>query len=266
MTTKSAKPKKKTRPGTPPSAHKLSRFETRLGYAFSNRGLLLQALTHASADKKRRKAPPQTSTKTDPSQDNERLEFLGDRVLGLLAAEALMTTYPKAREGELAPRLNALVRKETCADVARALEMGDLLVLAAGEEQGGGREKNAILGDACEALLAALYLDGGLAAARGVFERFWSQRLGDQGVIPRDAKTLLQEWAQGERRATPSYEAISHTGPDHAPEFVVEVSVEGLAPARAAGPSKRRAEQAAAEAMLRREGLLDTDISEGEQT
>ncbi len=236
----------------PPSEDALERFEAHIGYAFKNRGHLIEALTHASADTGSRL--PRRAARV-----NERFEFLGDRVLGLMAAESLFKAFGDAPEGALAPRLNALVRKETCAEVAQEAGMGPLLILAEAEEGTGGREKTAILGDACEALIAALYLDGGFKAAHGFFDRFWGARVTTLEAVPRDPKTRLQEWAQARWRVTPSYAVLEREGPDHAPEFVIEVSIPGVAPARGTGPSKRHAEQAAAAAILEREGVTAGD-------
>lgn len=223
----------------------LAALETRLGHAFKDRALLTRALTHSSTLPRDRVA----------GRDLERLEFLGDRVLGLMTAEALWRAFPDEDEGGLAVRLNALVRKETCADVAREMELGPLIQLSKSEESGGGRRKTTILGDVCEAVLAALYLDGGMSAAEAVFERYWRKRVAAPAFSRKDAKTELQEWAQGAGKAAPEYATLSQAGPDHAPNFEIEVRVNGLAPARAEGASKRGAQQAAAEAMLRREGV-----------
>ncbi len=231
-----------------PSSEALAAFEARIGHHFSDPAVLLEALTHASADTGGR-------GRRQGLRVNERLEFLGDRVLGLLAAEALIAAFHDAPEGDLAPRLNALVRKETCAEVARECGMGDILVLAEAEDGSGGRDKPAILGDACEALIAALYLDGGFAAAKGFFDRFWAERVTTLEAVPRDPKTLLQEWAQARWRVTPAYTVRARTGPDHEPEFIIEVTVPGLEPETGSGPSKRAAEQAAARAVLEREGV-----------
>jgi ribonuclease-3 len=188
-------------------------------------------------------------------RSNQRLEFLGDRVLGLVIAGALMERSPKADEGVLAPRLNALVRKETCADIANTIGLGTALIMDMGEAKSGGRAKKAVLGDACEALIGALYLDGGLAEAKRFIETYWSEKLGSAEAIGLDGKTTLQEWAHKKFGLTPSYETVQRTGPDHAPEFIVRATVGSLAFCEAKGTSKREAEQAAAEAMLRREGV-----------
>lgn len=233
-----------------PSAAELKAFETAVGYTFRNRDLLLEALTHASADTGKR-------SRRKDLLVNERLEFLGDRVLGLLAARALICTFDKAPEGDLAPRLNALVRKETCAEVARECGLPAVIVLAEAEASAGGRDKPAILGDACEALIGGIFLDGDLEPASDFFNRFWGERVHTLTDIPRDPKTRLQEWAQARWRVTPTYEVRERSGPDHEPQFVVEVQVDvsGIEPATGTGPSKRAAEQAAAEAILERENI-----------
>ena len=210
-------------------------LEAKIGHEFNNRDVLMQALTHASAGAR--------------ALTNERLEFLGDRVLGLLAAEALMTRYPDAREGELAPRLNALVRKETCAGIAKDLDLGSLLRVS-GSEGRAGALKPAILADACEAVMAAVYLDGGIDAARGFFVRSWARALEEVDVVPRDAKSVLQEWTQDRGLGLPRYEQVARSGPDHLPEFTVRTSVTGQGEATGTGNSKRTAEQAAAAAFL----------------
>jgi ribonuclease III len=217
----------------------LQSFQARLGHRFRQGGLLVQALTHGSI------AGP-----TRP--DNQRLEFLGDRVLGLAMAEALLAADPGAAEGVLAPRFNALVRKETCAEVARELALGDVLRLGRSEMLSGGRRKEALLGDAMEAVIAAVYLDAGFDAARDVVIRLWGDRIGDVAADARDAKSALQEWAQARGMAPPSYSESGRTGPDHAPLFTVEVRLEDGASATAEARTKRIAEQSAAAALLSR--------------
>jgi len=213
-----------------------------LGHVFADRDLLKRALTHSSAN-------AQTS--------NERLEFLGDRVLGLIAAEKLHTQYPDDAEGALALKFNALVRQETCAKAAEAAGLADHLILAASESNSGGRRKAAILAGACEAVIAALYEDGGMDAARRFVECYWSQAFGALNREMRDAKTILQEWAQSRKGDTtaPVYTLVSRTGPDHAPHFVVEVTVTGQYAQSGEGGSKREAEQDAARRMLVALGL-----------
>ena len=217
----------------------------RLGHAFADLNLLEEALTHPSA-----------ATQARPS--NQRLEFLGDRVLGLLVAEALLKRHPEASEGELAPRFNELVRKETCAEVAREIGLDRALRLGKSEARTGGRKRDALLGDAMEATLAAVYLDGGLDAARGVISRHWGARIEDQGAeAPRDPKTWLQEWAQARGMRPPRYQEEARSGPDHAPRFVVLARLENGAEARAEARSKRAAEQEAAVVLLKLIGELD---------
>jgi ribonuclease-3 len=219
------------------SADTTADLEARLGYTFSNRALIEEALTHSSAGHGRAGAIT-----------NERLEFLGDRVLGLVVSERLFALYPREAEADLAPRLNALVNRGACARAAERAELGGFLKLSRAEAQAGGRTKEAILADACEAVIAALYLDGGIEPARGFILRFWGDEFGARAA--KDAKTRLQEWAAAQRNEGPLYEVVSRTGPDHAPLFVVEVSVSGYDAARGEGGSKREAEQAAAAALL----------------
>jgi len=221
-------------------------LEDNLGHAFRDRKRLEQALTHAS-----------TAGAGKRVKDNERFEFLGDRVLGLLAAERLLELFPDLPEGELSPRFHALVDKPACAAAGRAMGLGPALRLSPGETKTGGRDKDTILGDACEAVMAALYLDAGLDVARKAFRRFWDpqiERLGKPAV--RDPKSALQVWAQGEGKPVPAYAVVKRAGPDHKPSFTVEVRVEGLEPALAKGPSRQAAEKEAALIMLRREGQL----------
>ena len=219
-------------------------LERNLAYDFDDRALLERALTHASAGS------------VGKNRDNEVLEFIGDRVIGLLAAERLAHIYPEAAEGVLTVRLHSLVNRDACARVARRMELGPALRLAGGETKTGGREKDSILSDACEAVMAAVYQDGGLSAAREVFLSLWAEEFASiDAVQPRDAKTALQEWAQGQGRALPVYSVLARSGPDHAPIFTVSVAVEGLSPVSAEGRSRRDAEKAAAAALLQREGL-----------
>ena len=226
----------------------ISDLERRLDYRFKDKVLIDRALTHASIGDGAR------TSKGGRLHDNERLEFLGDRVLGLLTAEALLARDAEAREGDLALRLNALVNGETCAAVARAMDLGAALRLSGGETRTGGREKLSILADACEAVMAAVYLDGGLEAARSVFASFWTATLNDLGATKgKDPKTALQEWAQGAGKPLPTYRVVGREGPDHAPIFTIDVLVDGLDPASAKGASRQAAEKAAAEALLQRE-------------
>ena len=188
------------------------------------------------------------SSKTRP--DNQRLEFLGDRVLGLVMAEALLKADKGAAEGKLAPRYNTLVRKETCADVAVALGIGDVLRLGRSEMLSGGRRKEALLGDAMEAVIAAIYLDGGLEAAQRVILAAWGDRVSKVEDDARDPKTALQEWAQAQGQTPPKYVEIARDGPDHAPEFTIAAQLQTGQSAQAKAASKRKAEQAAAAALL----------------
>ena len=217
----------------------LQAFQTKLGHSFAKPDLLLQAVTHSSL-----------SSATRP--DNQRLEFLGDRVLGLVMAEALLGADTAAAEGQLAPRFNALVRKETCADVARSLGLGDVMKLGRSEMMSGGRRKEALLGDALEALIAAVYLDAGFAAARTVVLRLWGSRIGAVEHDARDAKTALQEWAQARGMAPPAYEEAARSGPDHQPVFTVQVTLANGETEQARAGAKRIAEQQAARALLER--------------
>jgi ribonuclease-3 len=204
--------------------------------------LVERALTHSSAN---------------AQISNERLEFLGDRVLGLVVAEKLHALYADDTEGMLALKFNALVRKEACARAAVAAGLPEHLILAGSEERSGGRSKAVILAGVCEAVIAALYLDGGMEAARQFIERYWQDAFASLSADMRDAKTALQEWAQsGPVKTTPLYRLLRREGPDHAPKFIVEVSA-GKEQESAAGEgrSKREAEQAAAQAMLTRLGL-----------
>ncbi|WP_334176352.1 ribonuclease III [Pseudoxanthobacter sp.] len=228
---------------------RLAALEKALGHHFSDRRLITRALTHPSA----------VAGHNAVAESYQRLEFLGDRVLGLAVAEMLHATYTTADEGDLARRLNQLVRRETCAEVAIELGLDQAMLVGTGEAQGGGRRKVAILGDVCEAVLAALYLDAGFEAARAAVQRLWGARMREAVKAPRDAKTTLQEWAQGRGLPTPVYQAVGRSGPDHAPVFTILVSLEGLAPAEGRGKSKREAEQVAATALLVREGIWSED-------
>ncbi|MDZ4311035.1 MAG: ribonuclease III [Cypionkella sp.] len=217
----------------------LKAFEARIGHQFRQPELLLRAVTHASI-----------SSTTRP--DNQRLEFLGDRVLGLVMAEALLGADIGASEGQLAPRFNALVRKEACAEVAREVGLGDVLKLGRSEMLSGGRRKEALLGDAMEAVIAAVYHDGGFDAARALILRLWGPRIGAVEQDARDPKTALQEWAQARAMPPPVYTEQGRTGPDHQPIFTVEVRLANDAAEIARAGSKRVAEQAAARALLAR--------------
>ena len=198
-----------------------------------------------------------------PDQDNERLEFLGDRVLGLGVAELLAQTFPKAREGELARWFNQLVRAETCAEVAQQWGLGDFILMSGGEAGSGGRRKKTILANTCEAVLGAVFADAGYEAAKEVVRRFWEPQIHTLELAAPDAKSLLQEWAQGRGLPLPRYFEVGREGPDHAPRFTAEVQIEGVAPQRGQGTNKREAEQAAALAVLLREGVWQAPQQDG---
>ena len=225
----------------------LSDAQDAIGHHFRDPQLLLRALTHPSA----------VSAAESVRHTNQRLEFLGDRVLNLLIAERLFTRRRDEREGDLAPRLNRLVRKSACADAFRHLSLQAFVVLSASEEASGGRDRESILGDACEAVIAAVYLDGGLGSARKFIEKAWAPQFGNTGEDVRDPKTRLQEWAQGQGLPLPDYEVVSRAGPDHAPVYEVKVSVETRGEAVATGSSKRDAERAAASLLLQSLGGED---------
>ncbi len=231
---------------------KYKELEKALGHRFKNQKLIEMALTHASM----RGGKVQHS-------DNERLEFIGDRVLGLVIAEVLSEQFPSASEGELARRYNRLVRGEACARVARAVGLGEYLILSESEAGSGGRAKGTILADAMEAILGAIFLDVGFGPARAAVRRLWgAQDDKTQTSAGPDAKSALQEWAQGKGLALPEYVEVSRKGPDHAPRFTSEVRIDGCAPARGEGASKRAAEQAAARALLEREGVAGAELHE----
>lgn len=218
-------------------------LQTRLGHPFADAELLERALTHASVGDGARRV-----------KDNERLEFLGDRVLGLLIAEHLIALYPNEQEGDLSKRLHVLVSRKTCASVARRIELGPALRLPGGETKRGARDQDTILADACEALIAALYLDAGMDRARAILIPLWAPEVAAveaEGFA--NPKSALQEWALAQKKPTPVYTLIERTGPDHAPVFTIQALVEGFAPERASGSSRQAAETAAAHALLRRE-------------
>ena len=199
-----------------------------------------------------------THASADAAASNERLEFLGDRVLAMVVAEKLCAAYPDDAEGGLALKFNALVRGEACAAAAEAAGIGECLILAPSEAGSGGRRKVAILAGACEAVIAAIYLDGGMEAARAFIERYWAPAYAALEADMRDCKTVLQEWAQsrGSKAAPPVYTVVAREGPDHAPLFSVEVRVTGKEPRLGSGRSKREAEQEAARQMLISVGKL----------
>lgn len=224
----------------------------RLGHAFARPELLETALTHASVGEGNER-----DARGRPHVDNQRQEFLGDRILGLLVAERLMRDLPDADEGVMSSRLHALVDKAACARAAERLGVGPAMRLSPGESKQGGRRREGVLGDAMEAVLAAVYLDGGLDAARSAFERAWAEELAapaPRGVS--NPKSALQEWSLGAGRGLPAYRVVERTGADHSPTFTVEVDVPGLKPLTGRGRSRQEAEKAAAVALLTREGVI----------
>ncbi|MEM6481019.1 MAG: ribonuclease III [Pseudomonadota bacterium] len=221
----------------------IAAFEVRLGYRFERLELLVRAVTHGSRS-------------GALGDDNQRLEFLGDRVLGLVIAEAILERDKGAKEGQLAPRFNALVRKEACADIARELDLGAVLKLGRSEMKSGGRRKQALLGDAMEAVIAAVYCDSGFSAARKVVLRHWTALIETVEDDARDPKTALQEWAQAEGFPPPDYIETARDGPDHAPLFTIKVQLFDGQHEEATAGSKRKAEQAAARALLKRVNVV----------
>jgi len=215
----------------------LSALSGRIGHEFKTPALLIEAMTHSSL-----------SSPTRP--DNQRLEFLGDRVLGLVIAEALLAADPAAAEGQLAPRFNSLVRKETCAEVAKEYGLGDGLKLGRSEMLSGGRRKQALLGDATEALIAAVYQDAGFQVARALVLRLWGARIANAKGDARDSKTALQELVQARGQKPPVYEETGRAGPDHAPVFTITARLQSGESADATAASKRQAQQAAAAKLL----------------
>ncbi len=219
------------------------KLQARLGYRFADPDLLDRALTHSSA----------VSPAKRIDRSYQRLEFLGDRVLGLVVADMLYRRFPKANEGELSRSLNTLVRKETCAAIARQLDLGSELNLGDSEARTGGAEKEAILGDVTEAVIGAVYCDGGLGRAFEIIERLFGEHLGQAGTERADAKTTLQEWAQARGLEPPNYVEVERSGPDHAPMFTISVQLGEFDEVAATGPSKKLAEHKAAERFLVRE-------------
>jgi ribonuclease-3 len=216
------------------------KLQFRLGYRFADPDLLDRALTHSSS----------VSPAKRIERSYQRLEFLGDRVLGLVVADMLYRRYPKANEGELSRTLNTLVRKETCAIIARQLDLGREMNLGDSEARTGGAEKDAILGDVTEAVIGAIYCDGGLDKAYEFVERMFEEFLADGSANKADAKTTLQEWAQARGLEPPAYIQTERTGPDHAPQFTISVSLGDFETLSATGPSKKIAEHKAAELFL----------------
>ncbi|MAK62202.1 MAG: ribonuclease III [Ponticaulis sp.] len=217
----------------------IAELEERIGYKFKDKTLLSRAMTHASA-----------AQEFGARFSYERLEFLGDRVLGLVIADLLFAKFEGEPEGGLAARLNALVNRDACATITKRLGLDSHLLLDTAEENAGGRKKVSILSDICEALLGAMYLDGGLKPAAVFVETHWSPLLKGVGKRPKDPKSALQEWAQGQGLATPTYEIVGQVGPDHAPEFAARVLVGDFDPVEGRGHTKQEAQRAAAKLML----------------
>ena len=248
-----AAPAKSAAPVAKPDRSKAARrrkraatvLEERIGYHFTDASQLENALTHISALRGAR----------NRAGSYQRLEFLGDHVLGLVISDMLYRAFPKADEGELSRRLADLVRKETCTEIAHSIDLGAAIRVGSSEANAGARTRPAILADVCEAVVGAVYLDGGYKAAEQLVERLWEVRLRATAQPLRDPKTVLQEWAQARGLPTPAYREIARSGPDHNPEFRVAVQLPAFAPAEGLGRSKRAAEQAAAAAMLAREGV-----------
>lgn len=220
-------------------------IEARIGHKFADAELLATAFTHVSALKSSRKR----------GDSYQRLEFLGDHVLGLVVSDMLYRAFPTANEGELSKRLADLVRKESCADVAKSLGLIDDIKLGAVGAGAGARLRKSVLGDICEAVIGAIFLDGGYVAAAQFVERNWVERMRKPRRPLRDPKTVLQEWAQGKGLPTPVYREVERTGPHHDPQFRVAVDLPGLEPAEGLGGSKRAAEKVAASVMIEREGV-----------
>ncbi len=242
---KRSKPRAKARANKAAAKSAHAEIEARIGHAFNDPNLLITAFTHVSALKAQRKR----------ADSYQRLEFLGDHVLGLIVSDMLYRAFPNADEGELSKRLAELVRKESCADVARQLGLADDIKLGAVGASAGARLRKSVLGDVCEAVIGAIYLDGGYAAAAEFVARNWTERMQKPRRPLRDPKTVLQEWAQGKGLPTPVYREVERTGPHHDPQFRVAVDLPGLASAEGIGSSKRAAEKVAASVMIEREGV-----------
>jgi ribonuclease-3 len=232
---------KATRPSL--SGAKRGEVEEILGHVFKDVELLTQALTHPSAI---------SSAEDMARQSNQRLEFLGDRVLNLIVSERLYARYPDWTEGQMAPKYNQLIKKGACAEAMRHLDLGLYIIAPPGQQEAGLTASESALGDACEAIVGALYLDGGLKAATRFVEKAWAPQFNAKPRETKDPKSLFQEWAQARGLPEPDYVVLEQTGPDHAPEFHIEARLDGHGIERASGPSKRAAERAAAAAFYSR--------------
>jgi ribonuclease-3 len=224
------------------STEAVRRLEEKTKHTFRDLARLERALTHASA-------------RPSAGSDYERLEFLGDRVLGLVIAELLFRAYPTASEGELSLRLNSLVNADTCAAVADEIGLHEFIRTGSDVKGLADKRLKSLRADVVESLIATIYLDGGLEAAQPFIERYWNARSREINSAQRDPKTELQEWAHQQNGAQPQYIVVDRTGPDHDPQFTVKVNVKGFEPATGIGRSKRIAEQEAAVALLYREGV-----------
>ena len=248
-----AAPAKKKRGKAAAEREARAALEARIGHKFADPALLTTAFTHVSALKPTRK-------KGDKRGDSyQRLEFLGDHVLGLVVSDMLYRAFPRADEGELSKRLADLVRKESCADVATSLGLFEDIKLGQVGALADARLRKTVLGDICEAVIGAIFIDGGYAAAAKFVEGNWTERMRKHRRPLRDPKTVLQEWAQSQRLPTPVYREIERTGPHHDPQFRVAVELPGLAPAEGVGGNKRAAEKDAASVMIAREGVGKND-------
>jgi len=216
-------------------SHPLFELEQRIGYRFRNTTYMEQALTHSSKS---------------GSANNERIEFLGDRVLNLVMAHTLYEQFPAEPEGSLAKRHSALVQGPMLTAIAITINLGDFMILSDAERASGGAENENILSDGMEALLGAVFLDGGMEPAQGVIIRLWDKYILTHAEVQQDSKTELQEWAQGKGLPLPNYEIVGKSGPDHAPRFEIELRVQGFDPVTADGTSRRHAEKDAARKML----------------
>lgn len=219
----------------------LARLSDRLGYVFSDTDLLQQALTHGSSGRK--------------AKDYERLEFLGDRVLSLVIADALYRQHGKEKEGKLAARHSAIVRGEVCAAVGGAMGLHDFIKVGDTEKKTGVHKMKSVLGDVVEAVIGAIHIDGGFEAARKVILHFWAEALRQPDTAQKDAKTFVQEWALGKALPLPRYELAGRQGPEHRPQFTVRLTIDKHKEAEGMGPTKQAAEMAAASAFITRENL-----------
>jgi ribonuclease-3 len=213
----------------------------RLGYVFKDSELLHQALTHGSSSRR--------------AKDYERLEFLGDRVLSLVIAEALFRNHAKENEGKLAARHSAIVRGNVCAEIGEKIGLQDFIRVGDTEKKTGVHKMSSVLGDAVEALIGAIYMDGGLEAARSVILKLWQDVLIKPDNAQKDAKTFVQEWALAKALPLPRYDLADRTGPEHRPQFTVRVVVDHYDSTEGKGPTKQAAEMAAAAAFIAREQL-----------